>query len=95
MLEQITWEQFLRWIDYSEIEPWDELRADYRAAQIERRIASLFLRKGDPMPRLDEFMLRIGYKAPAVDSKEQEDRNWDRLIRHAQLGLLASKQEGN
>jgi len=57
MLGEITYLKFLEWIVYSELEPFDEVRDDMRAASICQQMVGLF----DSKPRkLAEFMLPFG-----------------------------------
>ena len=42
MLDKITWKDFIGWKAYSIIEPFDERRADLRAASIAQQVGNLF-----------------------------------------------------
>lgn len=38
MLREITFEQFLEWVAYAELEPFGERREDFRAASVARAV---------------------------------------------------------
>jgi len=62
MLGQITWRQFLEWEAFSELEPFDEERADIRSAQIVAALANIHRdRKKRRTPfKLSDFLLQFG-----------------------------------
>jgi hypothetical protein len=57
MLNEISYLKVIEWMAYSELEPFDEVRGDMRAASICRQMVGLF----DTKPRaLADFMLPFG-----------------------------------
>ncbi len=72
MLRGLTAEQFLGWLAYAELEPFDEMRADYRAASIVQMIANMNRDpKKHPKPFLiTEFVLKFG-EAEEVKKPQQ------------------------
>ena len=75
MLEEITWLKFLEWMSYAELEPFDEVRADLRSAQIVAKIHNLFRSKGDPVLSASDFVLNFGpvKEKPKQTMKEQKN----------------------
>jgi hypothetical protein len=65
MLASITARQFQEWRAYADIEPFDERRADYRAAQVVQAVRNTFRTKGKPGVKLDECLLEIQSREPA------------------------------
>lgn len=62
MLSEITWKQFLEWVAYSGVEPFDETRSDIRAAQIVTMLANV---NRDPKKKrtpyeIKDFILNFG-----------------------------------
>jgi len=64
MLRGLTAKQFKEWITYAKLEPFDEVRADYRAAQIAQMILLVNLAKGAQVPKLNELILKFEEEAP-------------------------------
>jgi hypothetical protein len=62
MLRQMTAQQFLEWGEYAALEPFDEVRADYRAASIVQMIANMNRdTKKHPKPfALSDFVIEFG-----------------------------------
>lgn len=61
MLRSITWTDFVGWLSYSELEPFDERRADYRTASVVTMLANV---NRDPKTRsraykLEDFLLEF------------------------------------
>jgi len=46
---------FHEWIEYTELEPWDEQRADWRAAMVAHTMYSMWRGKG-PRRKLADFL---------------------------------------
>ena len=62
MLREITWQQFVEWSMYAEVEPFDELRMDYRFASIVQALYNINRdpkRHKQPFP-ITEFLLKFG-----------------------------------
>ena len=65
MLASMPWRVFQEWIQYSEIEPFGEERADLRAAIVSATIANCTARgKGKPAFRPSQFMPEFGPPKP-------------------------------
>lgn len=66
MLRGMTAQQFMEWKTYAELEPFDEVREDYRAASIVKALWDIARdRKAHPEPfPLDRFLLRFGHQEP-------------------------------
>jgi hypothetical protein len=65
MLSQITWEQLVEWMAFAEVEPFDEERADMRAAQITSAIVNVNRAKGASPVSVSDVLLRFGdYEPP-------------------------------
>ncbi len=72
MLREMTLAQFYEWRAYDDLEPFDETRADLRAASIVAAILNVNRRKGSRPVSLQDCMLRFGGAAgprAAVDPK--------------------------
>lgn len=66
--------EFAEWVAYSEIEPWGEWRADYRAASIQRTLAEINRdrkKRQQPYTAMD-FMPRFGVQAEAEDAMPEQ-----------------------
>jgi len=62
MLRSITLSQFFEWMVYSELEPFDEVRADYRTAQVVQTLINMnrdTKRHPNPVP-INECVLPFG-----------------------------------
>ncbi len=67
MLSQISVRQFEEWRAYADLEPWDEGRADLRAASIVRELRQLFASDGGRRVwKLDDCLLVFGGDTAAV-----------------------------
>lgn len=74
MLRSLTAAQFHEWLSYAKLEPFDEERADYRAAQIVQMILAVNMTKDKKVPTLDELVLRFG------DSRKVEAKpDWQKM----------------
>lgn len=58
MLSLMPQRVFREWIAYTEIEPWDEQRADWRAAMVAHTMYSMWRGKG-PRRKLSDFMPKL------------------------------------
>lgn len=61
MLAEIPERILQEWVVYYREEPWDEERADWRAAMIAWTMASIWHEKG-PKPRIENFMPKFGLR---------------------------------
>lgn len=59
MLRGMTIRQFGEWRAYADLEPFDETRADLRAADIVRTLLNVFRKKGQPAVKLQDCVLRF------------------------------------
>jgi hypothetical protein len=61
MLRQLTWTDFLGWLAYSQLEPFDERRADFRAASVVSMLANVNrdTKKRSSPYKLDEFVIEF------------------------------------
>jgi len=74
MLAQVSTRQFNEWRDYADLEPFDEKRADLRAASIVQALVNLLgRRKGQPAVKLEECALRL--------QEKQERQSREQLVR--------------
>lgn len=60
----MTARQFIEWQVFYALDPFGELRADYRAASIVQMIANVNRGKGAPY-KLKDFLLKFGESEPA------------------------------
>lgn len=79
MLEQITWKQFLEWEAFAQLEPYDEERADIRAAQIVTTLANINRdrKKRRTAYKISDFLLRFGDSANEKRSTHQ--KSWQQM----------------
>ena len=54
------------------IEPWGEVRADFRAALIAWTMASIWRGKGQRRPKLEDFLLKFGKEVGVTDPRQIE-----------------------
>ena len=70
MLRSMSVKQLIRWEVYSEIEPWEEERQDYRTASIVASLWNLFgRRRGGKIHSVEDWVMKFG-EAHRVDKKE-------------------------
>jgi hypothetical protein len=69
MLGLITVRQFEEWRAYADIEPFDEERADLRAAQIVRELRDMPGRRRQPRSKLRDCALVIQQAPATIDPK--------------------------
>jgi hypothetical protein len=58
MLRELTAKQFIAWEHYAQLEPFGEVRADWRAASIATTIANVYRGKSAPF-KMEDFLLRF------------------------------------
>ncbi len=72
MLAELRPGQFEEWRAYADVEPFDEDRADYRAASIVQAIHNHRRRRGQPLVKLVDCLLRFDGReaspAPGADA---------------------------
>ncbi len=61
--------EFRDWMAYATIEPFGEVRADWRIAKLTVEVANLFRRRGQPGAKLADFMWKD--KPPRQTAQQQ------------------------
>ncbi len=69
MLRQMTWLDYLGWLAYMELEPFDETRADLRSASIVATIANVNRGKGQRAYSAKEFLLNYDTEVETQDGE--------------------------
>ncbi len=89
MLRSLTAKQLMAWEDYSELEPFDEVRADYRAAQIVTMLANINrdTKKQKTAYKIDDFLLKFEKTEKTASAKRQ---TWQEQQRIAELIVMAN-----
>ena len=75
MLRSLTAKQLQEWLAYAKLEPFDEKRADYRAAQIAQMVLLVNLAKGAKVPTMDELLLKF----EPVEASTEAAPDWRRF----------------
>lgn len=78
MLEEISIHQLHEWRAYAEIEPFDEVRDDYRTASIVSAIYHTNRGKGAPTRPIKDFVLKF-------DDEPRQQQTWQQQKAIAQL----------
>jgi hypothetical protein len=60
MLREMTWREFREWMAFSELEPFDEVRADIRCAHIVATLLNLHRKKGARAVTVQDVRLLFG-----------------------------------
>lgn len=60
MLRSLTAKQFAEWEQYAKLEPFNELRADYRTASIVTMLANVNRASKQEPYSLEDFVLKFG-----------------------------------
>jgi len=68
---RLTAKEFQRWMWYEQVEPFGELRADYRAAQIVSMIHNVAVTKKN-QKEIQDFLLRFGGSPKKKQSVEEQ-----------------------
>jgi hypothetical protein len=94
MLHEMTWNQFVEWKMFAQLEPFDEEREDIRNAAIVRTMLNVlgWDRRRRPKPySLDDVLLRFGDMPKAVEKKEPV--SWQHMKRMGMMisGMLDTK----
>ena len=87
LLRRMTSKQFRAWEMYYEVEPFGELRADYRAASIVQILFNVNRGKDQKPITLDECLLKFG--EPLQEKKKQTPQQQFNLLK-----LLAAMHAG-
>ena len=85
MLRGLTAVQFLEWQEYARLEPFDEVRGDYRVAQVVQAIMAVNLKKGGKLPSLVDLVLK--WESDPVKPKQ----DWRRMKEITQMIAEAYK----
>ncbi len=72
MLRSLTAKQFAEWEHYARLEPFNETRADYRAASIREMVFNMAVTAKDRKP-LDYFLLKFGEQEPVAAPVQSVD----------------------
>lgn len=70
LLDRIGRDEFLEWMDYYQIEPWGEWRADLRTGIVASTVANVFRGKGKSTKPQD-FMPKFGSDSKPVSNLAQ------------------------
>lgn len=84
MLSKISWLDFLAWRAYYYLDPFDEWRADMRAATIASQIGNLFAKSPKP---IDAFALKF-------DDKPVRKQTWQEQKMIAKMYAYAFASSG-
>ena len=88
MLRSLTAKQLQEWLEYAKVEPFDEVRADYRAAQIAQMVLLVNLAKGAKIPTLEELVLKFETVQAATEAKP----DWRKMKAITQMIAEAYKE---
>lgn len=83
MLREMTYQQYLEWHAFSELEPFDAERDDLRIASVVQALMNIFRdrkRRSSPFS-LDEAMLRFG----DTPKREKQPQSWQTM---KMMGML-------
>ena len=84
MLRSLTAAQFQEWVEYSKLEPFDEVRGDLRAAQIAQMILAVKMdQKKHKLPGLDELVLKFEQEAAKPKQDWRKMKEITRMIAEA------------
>ena len=89
MLSLMPQRVFREWLAFSEVEPWDEERADIRSAMIAHTMYSLWRGKG-PRRQLSDFMPKF----KRDESRRQTPKDGLRAMVHLASVLNMTRKEG-
>lgn len=92
MLRGMSARQFNEWRAYADLEPFDEVRADYRSAQIVQVLLNTYRKKGKAPVRLEECLLPFG--EPDTQPKSADQARADIRKTMDMLMLIFNSPEG-
>lgn len=74
MLREMSWFEFLEWEAFYQLEPFGEIRDDYRAAQIESALYNVWRdTKKHPQPfPIQDFLLKFGEEPKKKQTVEEQ-----------------------
>ena len=85
MLSGMSIRHFQEWRAFADLEPFDEVRADYRSAQIVQAFYSIHRKKGAQPVKLQDCLLRFG---PAVETPRSAEQARDEISRTMDFLML-------
>lgn len=88
----LTAKKFFEWEAYAQLEPFDERRADYRAASIVTMLANLHRGKDQKAYSLEDFVLKFSEQAPKRKQTPEEQFKILQLWAAAFASAEAEKQ---
>ena len=72
MLSSMTIREFNEWVLYAQVEPFEEQRADWRAAHIVSTLMNIFRKKGTPVIKISDMLLKfVSSWLPEAEKKPQ------------------------
>jgi len=74
MLRSLTAKQFMEWEYYAQLEPFNELRQDYRVASILQMLANVNRGPNDKPYSLADFLLNFGEQEPKSNQTQSRDQ---------------------
>jgi len=84
MLRSLTAKQFAEWEHYARLEPFGEVRDDYRAASIAVMIANVNRGPKQPSYKLEDFLLKFG-----DDVQQNRPQTWQEKLAIARAIVVA------
>jgi len=64
MLREISFEKFQEWVEFERLEPFEEMRGDWRTAHIVSTLANIYRGKNDDVHPIAKFVLPFGDRKP-------------------------------
>jgi hypothetical protein len=89
MLREITAKQFTEWEAYARLDPFSEVRADYRAASIAMTVYNMAV-EGKHRKKLEDFML----KWDSGDQPASKKQTWQQQQSIARMIVAAYSAPG-
>ena len=83
MLRSLTAKQFAEWECYARLEPFNELREDYRTASIVTMLANVNRDSKQPAYKMADFVLRFG------EDQAQKPQTWQEKLAIARAIVVA------
>jgi hypothetical protein len=93
MLRSLTAKQFMEWEHYARLEPFNEVRADYRAASIVQMLANVNRGSKTKPYSLQDFLLTYGEPAEAPQKKKQTWAQQEAILRAVAASFAAQKRK--
>lgn len=70
----------MEWYSYYELEPFGEVRADMRSAQIVWVLANIHRGRNKPKIKFDDCLLKFGPEEVKPKKKQTSSRQWELLL---------------